>query len=203
MADSAVRWVVFDYGEVISRRTAELPTLATLLGVAADDFADAYWSQREAYDRGCTDAEYWGAVAGQLGREIGPDLVDKLTDVDVRGWLQPVEESLALVGELHRTGVPIAVLSNAPASFGRALRQQDWVRQVDQLLISADLRSAKPDAAIWAELIDRVQAHPAELLFFDDKPTNVVGAHEAGLQTQVWTDAAAGRATLVEYGLLT
>lgn len=202
MGDTAVRWVVFDYGEVISRRTTELPALAELFGVDEATFAAAYWALRDAYDRGCTDADYWGTVAGQLGVEIDADLVTKLTEVDIRGWLSTVPDSTALVAELHAAGVPMAVLSNAPASFGRVLERQQWVQQVDQLLVSADVGCAKPDSTIWAELLDRLQASPAELLFFDDKPTNVVGAREAGLRAAVWSDAATARTTLVEHGLL-
>lgn len=202
MVDSVVRWVVFDYGEVISQRTAELPTLAALLDVPESDFASAYWSLRDAYDRGCSDDEYWTSVANRLGVEAGTDLVGKLTDVDVRGWLEPVDESVALVTELHTAGVPIAVLSNAPVSFGQALRRQPWLRLVDEVLISGELGYAKPDAAIWAELADRLRAHPGEMVFFDDRPTNVVGAREAGLRGEVWTDPAAARVTLTECGLL-
>lgn len=202
MSETPVRWVVFDYGEVISQRTAELPTLAGLLGTTEEAFAAAYWSEREAYDRGSTDAEYWGIVADRVGAQISDELVIKLTDTDVKGWLQTVPESLELVEELHAAGVGVAILSNAPVSFRHALERRPWIRRVDHLIVSGDLRCAKPDAAIWAELTDRLQAHPAEMVFFDDKPTNIVGAKEAGLRGVVWQDAATGRAKLVELGLL-
>lgn len=202
MSETSVRWVVFDYGEVISRRTAQLPTLAGLLGTTEEAFAAAYWGERDAYDRGCTDAAYWGVVADRVGAEVSDELVTKLTDTDVKGWLETVPESLALVEELHAAGVGVAVLSNAPVSFRQALERQPWIRRVDHLIVSGDLRCAKPDSAIWAELIDRLQAHPAEMVFFDDKPTNIVGAKEAGLRGLVWQDAATGRASLVGFGLL-
>lgn len=203
MTDEAVRWVVFDYGEVISRRTAELPTLAELIGADdPDTFAAAYWSEREAYDRGQSDAGYWANVARRVGVGVTAELVGKLTEVDGRGWLETVPESVALVEELHAAGVPTGILSNAPASFGRVLERQAWVQRVEHLLFSADLRCAKPDAAIWAELIGRLGARPAEMLFFDDKPTNVVAAREAGLRAEVWSDAATGRVALVELGVL-
>lgn len=195
--------MVFDYGEVISRRTKEIPTLAAMLGVAdVDAFAKAYWGERDAYDRGWSDAAYWRQVAERLGVAVTDELVTRLTDVDETGWLHIVPESRALVDELCGDGVGVAILSNAPASFARRLMAQQWVRPIDHVLVSGELGYAKPDAAIWAELIARLGARPHEILFFDDRATNVTGAREAGLMAEAWTDATAGRARLVELGVL-
>ncbi|HEX6444319.1 MAG TPA: HAD-IA family hydrolase [Streptosporangiales bacterium] len=203
MIDGRPRWVVFDYGEVISRRTGEIPVLAAMLGVTdLDAFAAAYWSERDQYDRGCSDASYWRRVAERFGVSVPDELVARLTDTDETGWLHTVPESRALVDELRRDGVGVAILSNAPASFARRLTAQDWVRPIEHVLVSGELGFAKPDAAIWAELIARLGAHPGEIVFFDDRVTNVVGARQAGLVGEPWTGAAAGRARLVELGVL-
>lgn len=201
--DGRPRWVVFDYGEVISRRTKEIPTLAAMLGVTdVDAFAAAYWGQRNPYDRGWSDARYWRRVAEVLGVTVTDELVTRLTDTDENGWLHTVPESRALVDELRADGVGVAILSNAPATFGHRLMAQEWVRPIEHVLVSAHLGFAKPDAAIWSELIGRLGVHPHEIVFFDDKVTNVVGAREAGLRAEHWTDAAAGRGRLVELGVL-
>lgn len=202
MIDGVPRWVVFDYGEVISRRTSELPTLATMLGVDVDTFAAAYWGERDPYDRGWSDAAYWRRVGERVGVAVPDELVERLVDTDHAGWLHTVPESRALVEELRGDGVGVAILSNAPATFGHRLREQDWVRPLEHVLVSGHLGFAKPDAAIWAELITRLGAHPAEIVFFDDKITNIVGARAAGLRAEPWTGAATGRAHLVELGVL-
>lgn len=202
MTDRVPRWVVFDYGEVISRRTKEIPTLAAMLGVDVDAFAAAYWGERDPYDRGWSDSAYWRRVGERLGVPVTDELVERLTDTDVAGWLHTVPESRALVEELRGDGVGVAILSNSPATFGHRFLALDWVRPIEHVLISAHLGYAKPDAAIWAELIARLGAHPSEIVFFDDRVTNVAGAREAGLRAEPWTDAAAGRARLVELGVL-
>lgn len=199
---NAVRWVVFDYGEVISEPTAELPNLAALAGADETVFAAAYWAEREAYDRGLGDTEYWQRVSGYASSSVDEQTVAKLTDLDTQGWAHTVAESLALVRELHAAGVSMALLSNAPVAFARHLEGQEWIGLFDHLVVSGDLGYAKPDAAIWAELIGRLGAPAAEVLFLDDKPTNVAGAREAGLQAQVWSGAVAMRAWFVERGLL-
>ncbi|MBO0830303.1 MAG: HAD-IA family hydrolase, partial [Streptosporangiales bacterium] len=167
-----------------------------------DGFARAYWGERDAYDRGWSDAAYWRRVGSRLGVTVTDELVTRLTDTDEDGWLHTVPESRALVDELRGDGVGVAILSNAPASFARRLMAQDWVRPIEHVLVSGEIGAAKPDAAIWAELIARLGAHPREIVFFDDRVTNVTGAREAGLTAEPWTDAAAGRARLVELGVL-
>lgn len=198
----AVRSVVFDYGEVLSEPTAELPNLATLAGADESVFAPAYWAEREAYDRGLLDVEYWQRVAGYAAVTVDDQTAAKLTDLDTQGWARTVAGSLALVRELHAAGVPMALLSNAPATFARHLERQEWIALFEHLLVSGDLGYAKPDAAIWAELIERLGVPAAAVLFLDDKPTNVAGAREAGLQAEVWSGADAMRSRLVQRGLL-
>ena len=201
--------MVFDYGEVISERTAALPDLrATLLGSAGPDgesaaaFERAYWAEREAYDRGLPEPTYWNAVGARLGLSIDQAKADELTSIDVRGWLRRSPATVALIEELHEAGVPLALLSNAPSAFGRAVERQPWSTRFRELLFSGDLGVAKPDAEIWKVLLDRLDARPSDCVFLDDRQVNVDGANLAGLEGLLWTGADRIRARLVDLGLL-
>lgn len=114
------RWVVFDYGEVISRRTAALPAMAEMFGVPAEEFEPAYFAERESYDWGRPERDHWRAVGSRLGVEVDAQLARELTRIDNEGWLDTDPESLRLLDELDSRSVPLALLSNAPAAFGRA-----------------------------------------------------------------------------------
>lgn len=199
-----VRWLVFDYGEVISRPTAALPDLAARLGVPEAEFAAAYWAAREPYDRGQSDLAYWRAVGGALDVPVDQALADELTHLDVHGWLHPDPAAVALLDELAEAGVPLALLSNAPSSFGRAVEAltDSWTRHFQHLVFSGDLGVAKPDARIWAALADRLSARTAECLFLDDRQVNIDGALAAGMVARRWTGAVDARAHLVDAGVL-
>ncbi|ACU40690.1 HAD family hydrolase [Actinosynnema mirum] len=195
-----MRWIVFDYGEVISHPSEELPRLAALLGVA--DVGEAYWRHRDAYDRGLSDEAYWALVGAEHGLDVGPELAGRLAEVDRDGWMRPSGESVALIGELASAGVPLALLSNAASSFGRAVERQAWTRHFRHLVFSGDLGVIKPDPEVWRLLAERLGVEPGDCVFLDDRQVNVDGAVAAGMSGLLWRGVADARERLVGLGVL-
>ncbi|KID29250.1 haloacid dehalogenase superfamily protein, subfamily IA, variant 3 with third motif having DD or ED [Prauserella sp. Am3] len=184
-------WVVFDYGEVLCRRTTALPELAGRLDVPPATFEPAYWAHRDPYDRGAADVAYWQAVGDTVDADVDLATVRELTEIDARGWstLDPAAERLleSLAGE----GRNLALLSNAPASFARHAEQQPWTRHFQHLVFSGDVGMAKPDADIYRLLVERLGCAPSDCLFFDDRQANVDAARAAGLRAELWPGADA------------
>lgn len=193
---SGSSWIVFDYGEVISRRTPAQPVLAARLGVDLASFAAAYREERAPYVLGQSDLDYWRGVAGRVGATIDEATARELTRHDIAGWLHVDPAAMALVSELHEGGHPLALLSNAPASLARAVERQPWTGPFAHLLFSADLGVAKPDASIWSILTERLDATPDRVCMIDDRPYNVEAACAAGLHAILWRGARTARAAL-------
>jgi len=194
-----MRWIVFDFGEVISQRNPALAAMAARLGVSLDAFEAAYWD-RDAYDRGGSDAEYWSLIGSALGLSFDPSVVREMTSLDNAGWLDdPVVDTVALIEDLASLGVPLALLSNAPVTFAR-LAEKVVVRDGSgHLVFSGDLGMAKPDLAIWRHVESVIGS--SDVIFFDDRLTNVEGALVAGWDARLWTSAAAARLELrTEFG---
>jgi putative hydrolase of the HAD superfamily len=189
-----MRWIVFDFGEVISQRNPGIPGMAARLGVPVADFEAAYWD-RDAYDRGSSDAAYWELVGSRLGVSVDAALVREMTALDNAGWLSdPVPQTVALIEDLASAGVPLALLSNAPVTFARLAEEEAWTAHFRHLVFSGDLGCAKPDAEIWQHLKDVVGS--TDLVFYDDRQINVDGALAAGIDARLWTSAAAARLEL-------
>ncbi|WP_434452215.1 HAD-IA family hydrolase [Lentzea sp. E54] len=189
-----MRWIVFDFGEVISQRNPALPALAARLGVSLESFEAAYWD-RDAYDRGCSDAEYWASIGSSLGLSFDSAAVRELTALDNAGWLDdPVVETVTLIEDLAALGVPLALLSNAPVTFSRLAEKVPWAKHFKHLVFSGDLGYAKPDAAIWKHVETVIGS--SDVIFFDDRRPNVDGALAAGWDARLWTSALAARAEL-------
>jgi putative hydrolase of the HAD superfamily len=193
-----VRWIVFDYGEVISLHTTALADLAGMVGVPDADFTAAYWAARDAYDRGQSDLDFWQAVHPG----VSPELVARLSEVDIAGWLHISEPTIALLEELTEAGVPMALLSNAPVSFARVAEQQEWAKHFRHLVYSGDLGMAKPDPEIWRALAEQLDAVPSDCVFFDDRQVNIDGAVAAGMTGVLWRGADSARESLVDLGVL-
>jgi putative hydrolase of the HAD superfamily len=191
-----VNWIVFDYGDVLSKPSAALPGMADRLGAPLPEFMKAYWDYRLAYDAGSTPLEYWQTVGDALGVSVDEALSAELTRVDVEGWGHLEPSSEALLEALSEAGASLALLSNAPSVFGEWVRAQEWVRHFRVTLFSGDVRCVKPDAKIFRLLLDELGAEPADCLFFDDRESNVDGARAVGLKAQVWNGADAARAWL-------
>lgn len=182
-----MRWIVFDYGEVISSYTDALPSLADAYGVSLAEFESAYWASRNAYDRGQSDLDYWREIGSRLGVSVSPALASTLTDLDIAGWLHVEPSTVELIEALGTAGVPLALLSNAPVSFARTAEQQSWTKHFRHLVFSGDLGYAKPDERIWAHLVSLLDAAPADVVFLDDRQANIDGALAAGLDARLWS----------------
>lgn len=194
-----MRWIVFDYGEVISKRTAALAELAEVLGADSAAFEIAYWAHREAYDRGMADLDYWSAVAG---KPLDETTSAQLTKIDTTGWLTVEQSTLDLIADVKAAGHGLALLSNAPSAFGRLVEVEAWSKQFAHLMFSGDLGIAKPDPEIWAALLELLGAEPRDIVFFDDRQVNIDGAIAAGIDGQLWVSAAEAREHLAAEGIL-
>lgn len=194
-------WIVFDYGEVIARRPSEqaFARLAEIIGAPAADFVEGYWLHRDKYDRGAAELDYWQAVGAQAGIEVGPAETEALTAADVELWNTLDPRSVELVAELAAGGRQLALLSNAPVAHGTAFRTREWAAPFEHFVISGELGVAKPDAAIWRTLVERLGAPAREVLFLDDREANVTAAREAGIRAFVWTGAGDARKHIAEF----
>lgn len=192
-------WLVFDYGDVISRHTQAIPAMAARVGSDVEAFEPGYWSEREAYDRGCPDIDYWRAACAHVGVDVDEQLSADLTRLDIEGWLPTDDKTVKLLGQLAGMGARMALLSNAPSSFARVAERQPWAEHFTHLVFSGDLRMAKPDAEIYTALVGKLGVDATDCLFVDDRQTNVDGALAVGMPAHRWTSADELATTLIRF----
>ncbi len=197
-----IKWLVFDLGDVVLKRTEAIPDLARLLGAAPERLLTAYWTHRREYDRDSDAPAFWSAVAQDAGA-ASPDaeLLAQLVRLDDAGWSVADEDVLVLIDDAAGAGLRLAVLSNAPSSMGRLITAAPWASVFDPLVFSGDLHMLKPEERIYRHLLDLLGAAPAEVAFLDDRPENVDGAAALGIRAVRFTGAADARAELRQLGL--
>lgn len=184
------RVVVFDYGEVISRSPSEADRAALLAvaGAEAGPFWESYWRHRDGLDQGTvTIADYWAAVAADLGMAWRASTVHALWVADFRSWWSLEPGTLDLIEELHVGGTRLAVLSNAGFDFTGPFRRSPMAAFFERFFVSAELDAIKPDPAIYREVADGLGIALAEMVFVDNKAENTDAAAALGVTAHHYT----------------
>jgi len=115
----------------------------------------------------------------------------------------PMAGTVEILAELRAREVPLYALSNWSAeTFPRAQARFPFLGWFRGVVISGALRMAKPDPEIYRHLLDTYKLHAEDIVFIDDAPRNVEAAAALGMRAVRFTDAAALRAALVDFGLL-
>ncbi len=174
--------ILLDFWGVIGvvQTRDDLAAMAGRLGVDQPPFTEASWQHRSFYDAGGDRRESWSLVAGEVGRTVDDDAGADLGQLDVASWSRVHPEMLDLIADLRQDGRRLALLSNAPLDLvEHASRVLEGL--VPELLFSSQIGLAKPDPAIFAEALRRLQVPAADVVFVDDNADNVRAARDVGM----------------------
>jgi 2-haloacid dehalogenase len=111
--------------------------------------------------------------------------------------------SVAILAELRDRGIPLYGLTNWSAeTFPAAVERFAFLRWFRGILVSGEIRLAKPDPRIFALLIQRFALEPERAVYIDDVEANVAAARPFGIHAIHFTTPARLREELVGLGLL-
>jgi epoxide hydrolase-like predicted phosphatase len=179
-----IRAVIFDLGGVLVRTEDPTPRqqLAERLGMSRDELNNLIFDSETAVQAtlGEISAQaHWDAVQEGLGIPH-----EKFVSIPVDFWGGDTldTELVAYIRSL-RSRYKTALLSNAWDDLRTVLRNE-WQMEdaFDVIIISAEVRCAKPEERIYRLALERLGVEPAEAVFIDDYPPNVGGARAIGMQ---------------------
>jgi putative hydrolase of the HAD superfamily len=200
-----IQAAAFDYGKVISFPPGPetVKQLAALAGIPAEVFEPLLWEHREDYDRGIVDGlAYYRGFLGLAGVHPGEETLREMLRIDLDSWKRVNPGTVRLMEEIKGAGLKLGILSNMPHDFlayGRA--SLPVFRLPDAGVFSCELRSVKPEAAIYRALLAALGTEPGETVFFDDMERNVEKAAELGFRAFLWESPAAARGELRRLGV--
>lgn len=167
--------------------------LAERLSVTPQDISRAMTATRPIRSVG-TFPDVEGDTANwieALGIEPSPALVAELVQLEadsMRVGVHLYEDSLPAVHDLRSRGVKTALVSNCSHSTRPVVDRLDLESAFDVVVLSFEVRSAKPDAPIYHETLGRLGL-PADdadrCLFVDDQAWFCDGAAALGMQTRL------------------
>ena len=191
--------MVFDLGGVLARAEGAPAALSDAVGVPADVFAERYLAHRDAYDLGAPAAEYWRRVVTAPGPN--DEDVERLARIDAAWWATLATGVAELLDAVVERGVPLAILSNAPAALAAAVRAAEWAARFGTLIFSSDLALLKPDPRIYQAADALLGTEPADVVFFDDRAVNVDAARAHGWRAHAWPGTAKALEILAREGV--
>ncbi|AKU16729.1 HAD family hydrolase [Luteipulveratus mongoliensis] len=206
IAPNPVDAVVFDLGNVLIRWDP-VPAIAAAVGqeraeafVADPAFDFTAWNHAQDAGRRWDEGE-------QLALRSHPHLEQEIRSYRSNfgaSLLGEVEDTVAILRELHQAKVPLFALTNwSEELFPKALDRFDFLDVFEDIIVSGEEEVAKPDPEIFEVLGERIR-HVGGLddcVFIDDSEANVQAATAAGLDAILFTDTGHLREDLIVRGL--
>ncbi len=201
------RPVLFDVGGVLVNSHPDPACIAALIGDDSSEFValvdQAIWANRDAYDAGASDRDFWDRVLGDCGQpQVSDEVLSKLVELDSMRMHHANPEALELIRELAQAGVRLGILSNAPKPIADQIRRASWAKSFSSFVFSCDVGSCKPHRQIYRESLEIYEVDPEDVIFFDDRKKNIRAAQLLGIHGIVWTGAAQARESLQELNIL-
>ena len=124
--------------------------------------------------------------------ELLPDLVgeerEELLEREAEGYRDRMSEAGAIAGlsrllqEARNRGISLALVSNAPKEDARkSLKALGLDDAFDPMVFAEDVGAKKPDPAPYEAALERLGVRASEALAFEDSPSGVGGAVNAGI----------------------
>jgi putative hydrolase of the HAD superfamily len=161
--------------------------LMSRLGVELPVLLGAFEATSDARGTG-----HYGSVAGDFGAILAAcdvDAHDALvtelateTVAYLRRNVHLYDDVVPALRRLRAAGTRVALVSNCDHATRPIVDALGLENEVDTVLLSCEVRSAKPDAAIFVEALRRLGADPADSLFVDDQPRFLDGAAALGIR---------------------
>ena len=123
------------------------------------------------------------------------------------GWPQmlrgEISETVELLAALRERGHRLLALTNWSAeTFPIARRRFAFLDWFEDIVVSGEVKVAKPDSRIFELTIQRGGLDPARTLYIDDLERNVEAARAVGFRTHRFDSPAGLRLELQRHGLL-
>lgn len=132
-----------------------------------------------------TDEERYDHVKERIPEHLHPAL--KNCALEWHMCMKPIAGAKEFCSYVKSRGYKIYVLSNASNTFYDYFPERFApLSYFDGVVVSCDIHMIKPDRKIYQYLLDTYQLVPEECFFIDDRPENIEGAQDVGMNGMIF-----------------
>lgn len=162
------------------------------------------YEKRRDYFQGLADR----ADRGDVGQAEVYDALGQEAGVEGESIQRAIYQSIRLhkhvldiIAGLRRS-YKTGIVSNADyRELERIIGERHLNRYFDEVVVSSQVKLIKPDPKIFELACQRLGVEPTQALFVDDREENIVGAEDAGMKGVLFSDVAALKHSLRQYGI--
>src|SRR5690606_22063699 len=99
--------------------------------------------------------------------------LERVVTLDVASWSRPNEDTATVIEELADRGVPMALLSNAPACIADGIDPLPFMAPIGRRFYSGRMGMVKPEAEIYLTVIEELGVPASDVVFVDDRAENI------------------------------
>ena len=199
MRKNLIKAIVFDLGEVLVK--LDFSKIMALRSISHSNVQHSIqsmneWPLYDAFERG-------QVTENQFIERLNQDFRQSFTLEQFRGvWNSVLRETVNGVEDLLENlsqHYPLYALTNSNETHIQHLKANySWTRFFTQVLTSYELGCRKPEPQIYEKLITIAQCPANQILFFDDRLENVLGAKALGIQAELITQPSLDLARILE-----
>lgn len=177
-----IKAIFFDYGGVIQRTEHQAPRqhLAQKFGMEYEDIDKIVFDSptaRQATMGEIKVEQHWSAIAKRL--KLTKDEIAKFETEFFAGDI--IDHAFIQFIRSLRPKYKVGLISNAWSDMREYLIKQKLDDAFDTLTISAEVKSAKPEAKIYLHALEQTEVRASEAVFVDDVAANIEACQKLGM----------------------
>ena len=197
-----IKAVIFDWGGVLlyapSIGTKEY--CAKQLGVNESKFIEIYDKYEPDFQKGkISESNFWKKIYENL--EIAVPKSKILWSTVLEKTYKDNDQVINIAKSLKKQGYKIGYLSNTEIPALDFFNKQNY-DFLDVSVFSCLEGYIKPEKEIYEIILNRLGVQPEEVIFIDDKETNIEGGKKLGINTILFTNADSLIKELQNFGII-
>ena len=147
------------------------------------------------------ESTFWQNVATDTNSDVLKNIKESLWDTYFRKNAIPNPDVKKLSIDLKNNGFTIGIISNIEKVTHGVVDDWDILSHFEHKFMSYQIGFSKPDPRIYEHVIEKLPYSADELLFIDDKPSNVESAKDCGIESIHFTNFDSLKSSLGQFGV--